>query len=385
MGENTPIFIQEEPFIQKLLNRFLDKLERGDTRLSLTVQPKKYAQLFTPLFDFNNPQADYLWRLIQSLDKDYHILSIRKPSKPLKPWQPAYEGVKLVFNPENEFIVREWLNRPSVDAYTLIWQDALNKVMDSIEANAETLMEEPLRVPGYSAEELVHGLNLLGTTETKDHTLRELSARCFKGDSKFLEKRRYLLERYFPSVLHNAKLRSLLLNVHLPEQIEQVMLIENQETFVAAVEGRVPELGNTALVYSGGFRGSASYARNAQAATFGYLQPDVGKHLRLQFESWWCQQIQMDWPVWFWGDLDFSGMAILAALRHHFPTMQAWQPGYAPLLTALEQGHGHPFLQAQKEKQLDPGQTGCPYADQELLPALRRLEQAIDQEFATSL
>ncbi|MBT4075489.1 MAG: hypothetical protein HOE78_02800, partial [Gammaproteobacteria bacterium] len=29
-------------------------------------------------------------------------------------------------------------------------------------------------------------------------------------------------------------------------------------------------------------------------------------------------------PVWFWGDLDYSGMAILKVLRQRFENVQAW-------------------------------------------------------------
>ena len=36
---------------------------------------------------------------------------------------------------------------------------------------------------------------------------------------------------------------------------------------------------------------------------------------------------------------------------------------------------------AGKEGQSDPGDTGCAYADRELLPALRASEAGIDQEW----
>lgn len=71
-------------------------------------------------------------------------------------------------------------------------------------------------------------------------------------------------------------------------------------------------------------------------------------------------------------------MQILKSLRARFGDVRAWQPGYAPMLAALNEHGG--YLCADKEKkQVDPGSTGCAYADEYLLPAIRRRGQ-IDQE-----
>jgi hypothetical protein len=85
-------------------------------------------------------------------------------------------------------------------------------------------------------------------------------------------------------------------------------------------------------------------------------------------------------PVFFWGDLDYSGMAILRDLKAIFPNLEAWQPGYARMLARLNAGAGHLPDEAGKAGQLDPGDTGCPYADQELLPAIRKSGRFVDQE-----
>jgi hypothetical protein len=85
-------------------------------------------------------------------------------------------------------------------------------------------------------------------------------------------------------------------------------------------------------------------------------------------------------PAFFFGDLDFSGMGILASFRLAYPRLEAWQTGYEPLLRELTAGRSHLPVQAQKEAQLDPGNTGCPYADGVLLPALRSHSRFVDQE-----
>jgi hypothetical protein len=87
-------------------------------------------------------------------------------------------------------------------------------------------------------------------------------------------------------------------------------------------------------------------------------------------------------PVFFFGDLDYAGMQILGSLRTVFPGAAAWRPGYERLADVLMQGGGHAPAQAAKELQTDPGNTGCAFADGELLPLIRRHGRFVDQEAA---
>ena len=80
------------------------------------------------------------------------------------------------------------------------------------------------------------------------------------------------------------------------------------------------------------------------------------------------------------GDLDFAGMQILASLREVFAQAEAWRPGYGELIRALSEGGGHLPEMASKERQTDPGTTGCRYADDELLPLMRQRGRFVDQE-----
>jgi len=86
-------------------------------------------------------------------------------------------------------------------------------------------------------------------------------------------------------------------------------------------------------------------------------------------------------PCHFWGDLDYAGIAILKSLRRRFPTIEAWKPGYALLLEQLSDGHM--VGEAGKQEQVDPGDSGCRYADRQLLPAIRRHARFLDQEAVT--
>jgi len=85
-------------------------------------------------------------------------------------------------------------------------------------------------------------------------------------------------------------------------------------------------------------------------------------------------------PAYFWGDLDFSGMGILASLKKVFPLMEPWEKGYESMLDIITNGGGHSPSEAGKEKQEDPGSTGCEYSDNILLPALRLHHRFLDQE-----
>jgi hypothetical protein len=81
---------------------------------------------------------------------------------------------------------------------------------------------------------------------------------------------------------------------------------------------------------------------------------------------------------YFWDDLGYTEIAILKALRFRFTHMEAWQPGYDPMLERLAQGDS--AQDAGKQEQLDPVDSGCYYADERLLPALRSAGRFLDQE-----
>lgn len=60
--------------------------------------------------------------------------------------------------------------------------------------------------------------------------------------------------------------------------------------------------------------------------------------------------------------------------------LEAWQPGYAPMLKALLDGQGHSPEAADKKGQRSISTTGCRYADSQLVPALRAHGKYVDQE-----
>ncbi len=133
------------------------------------------------------------------------------------------------------------------------------------------------------------------------------------------------------------------------------------------------------LVYAAGFKSSASRIRQADGVSLHYYgKSDTGAKQSL--EDWWFKRPSCDWPVWFWGDLDYAGMGILKALKQRFFEVRAWPPGYEPMLELLRQQKGHSPIMAGKQAQQDPDTTGCEFADQALLPAIRQAQAFVDQE-----
>lgn len=365
-----PIWLDQEELPRRLLDRFLTKLEKGQ-RLSLRITSKSAPELY----DFQNEDVTFLWALIKSLDNEYNVWTVKLEKT--KPHQEVYEDARLIFIPEQEELVREWLNRPALDPYAMVWHDQLEKMQDQFEDRGRALAEQIVRVPEQGAERTLRAFARIGEEMKQPVTLRALAARCLWGDSKFLDRTEDLVRELFPSLVHNLSPRPLLINVHLPQRLEQVLFVENQDTFLALAAHDLP---GYALVYSAGFRGSAARVREKGNAVFSFTSAlqDVDQ-LKL-FERWWLEKSSSATKAHFWGDLDFAGMAILKALRQAFTNCQAWQPGYGPLLQRLQQGWGHSHEAAGKNLQKDPGDTGCTYADEILLPAMREQGSFVDQE-----
>jgi len=208
--------------------------------------------------------------------------------------------------------------------------------------------------------------------------LREASARVFQGRSKLLDSRDELLRQLgaAPGQFFEPPIQ-LLLALSGDGSFTDVLFIENLVTFEHMADARAPAWDRSLLVYAAGFRGSARRLRSRSGSRLYLRMPSANAGLAA-VESWLFGATEA--PVSFFGDLDFAGMQILASLREVFPHATAWQPGYRVLARALTQGGGHLPDQASKGQQIDPGETGCTYADVELLPAMRQHGRFIDQE-----
>ena len=256
-------------------------------------------------------------------------------------------------------------------------QDLLNYLSrNPISALAAVPVEEAMRNLQSLRELCASGISL---------PLREASARVFHGRSKVLDSRDELLRLLgaAPGQFWEAPIQLL---VDIPAAFDEVLFVENLVTFERMADARRSAWARSLLIYAAGFKGSAKrlrhrsgcrlYVRAAHRETLA-LDASAARGLEA-VDAWLFGGANL--PVRFFGDLDFAGMHILASLRGVFAQAEAWPQGYTELIRELSSGGGHLPDMASKERQTDPGNTGCQYADGELLPMLRHHGRFVDQE-----
>ncbi|MAX54830.1 MAG: hypothetical protein CL537_04855 [Alcanivoracaceae bacterium] len=368
----TPIWLKDEPWLAKWLGWFLDKLENRDGEPSTRAITRRIKKSTLPaLYDFNE-DTQGRWQLLQHIARDHGIFEIRLDNK-RSAFQEPYENAQCRLNPACEPLLREWLNRPKQDPVVQAWLQAINEHTATFQDNGEALLNQKPQIPGLTPAEIVSVFANIGPYLNQNLTLREIAARCFNGDSKALDNRFELLLKLYGDNANGIQPRPLLLTAWAPPGFSKLLIVENQDSFLRLVENPPKDY---ALLYSGGFRASATRL-SSEHTRFAFLPGSEPEQFKALFIN-----IGLDEQTecYFWGDLDFAGMGILKALRNSLPNLQAWQPGYQPMLELLNNGGGHTPQQTGKTAQTDPGTTGCPYTDTTLLPALRQTHTALDQE-----
>jgi len=375
---SPPPWLDDEPEILAMLNAFLDRLDRKPASERTRMPGIKISARTYPGLGRRDEAADRTWALIRSLEGV--VFDIRLDRK--RPVHEAeYIGSTLVVREAGEELIRAWLSRPRKKQYRQEWASAVDAFSHLFADQGVSLCFHPIKLPGKTAHEVVGAFARIARFETHHLTLRQLSARCFWGHSKALDAREDLVRQLYPAL--RIAPRPVLVHIHLPDKCEGVLFIENQDTYIQALAGSPVQTSHLALVYAAGFRGSAERIRRREGACLHYHDGDRDM-LRQTFEAWWFEEAEPQWPLWFWGDLDYSGMAILKALRQRFGDVHAWPWGYGQLAKALQDGLGHDPDVGEKAEQRDPGKTGCEYADSELLPLIRSYGKFVDQELGYS-
>jgi hypothetical protein len=371
-----PVWLAEQPDIVALLNEFLDKLDKkpADQRAQLpavSVNDKNLPGLFV-----QGERADQTWVLLKSLAQDFRLLNIR-PDKKRNPLDPEYFNARLRLEIDAEDMLRHWLQRPYKIPLLQQWRTAVEQAGACFPGDTAKLSSRPISLSDKSVEQIVKAFAKIGDYQHQGLTLRQLSAVCFWGRSKFLDGRRDLVQSLFPDLKLNS--RPVVVNIFLPRQIDGVLFIENQDSYTCAMQGNPRNANNLALVYSAGFKSSATRIRNRGGVSLHFTGPGVTEHQKL-FEQRWHEELPNDWPLWFWGDLDYAGMTILKQLIKRFSQLRAWRPGYENLLQHLRHGNAYAGTEEDGLNQIDPQYTGCAYADECLLPAIRQIGLFVDQE-----
>ncbi|MGH6626340.1 MAG: hypothetical protein ACRECD_07335 [Burkholderiaceae bacterium] len=380
------------PFLLRLAGRLLAKAERsagtGPVRLKLDRReaPELYGQT-----DAEQAQRWILllddwcstgWvTLVLARPREFAGFVDRNPQLELRAFDAlaawaGYEPQSMRWQRQwLAYLATRWSNSP------LVVPPDRRALLDYLARNPLTALQElPMEEAARSLETLqalcASGLSL---------PLREASARAFQGRSKVLDSREELLRLLgaAPGQFQEAPIQLLL---DIPASFDEVLFVENLVTFERMADVRHSAWQRSLLVYAAGFKGSAKRLRSRQGCRL-YVRAmhSAGSatgapvNSRLQaVEDWLFGESAL--PVGFFGDLDFSGMQILASLREVFGNAQAWPFGYGILAKVIEQGGGHAPQLAAKEQQSDPGGVGCAYADQLLLPLVRRCERFVDQE-----
>lgn len=369
-GERPP-WLAQEPEILALLHAVLDRFDQqpGETRHKAILLP---AEKYLGSLAASDVAADRTWALLLELQRR-DALTIRQAKR--GPYDAEWRHSKLAFAPESEAVLRSWLERAPVERAMQVWRRAVHARAHAFPGSCEILLQRRIALAGRTADEIIEALVRIGEIRGPA-TLRQLSAFAFWGDSKVLDERGDLIAALFPNL--EVRERPIVVAIFLPHDPDAVLFIENQDTYTAATTGVPAALQRHVLVYASGFRSSALRIRNRAGTVLHYAGPG-GEQAKLDLERWWFDESAPPWPCYFWGDLDFAGMQILKTLRARFGDVAAWQPGYAPMLAALGTRGGHRGHGEEASAQMDPQLTGCRYADETLLPAIRAHGQ-MDQE-----
>lgn len=360
--------------VRKLLTRFATKAQKaGGGVCSLKIDDKT----FPPVFGAETGEdADFYWSLLKEAAAQCGVSVVLKPTKGRV---AEYERAPRlqVLDVDLPRMLELLGVAPLAPSHRTEWKDALAAGLNAPAAVIDALAGFTFKVDGRSMTEVVEALNRVRELKGRPLRLREVSSQAFWGLSKELDDRAdmvaTLLEMaecpFMPPPIH--------LSVRLPAgPLAGVLFVENKTTFDTLDQ---PETAELALVYSAGFMASARRLTNRADVVVYFAEGsglDTSNAELVQAFLFEASTL----PSYFFGDLDYSGMAILKAMRQNFPAMRAWQPGYQRLLARLQARDGHTPAAARKEGQRDPVETGCELADQVLLPAMRGAGLFVDQE-----
>ncbi len=371
-----PAWFNDEAEITKLCHYLINLLDKQSSSsrqkpVGITLNEKNMPGLFK-----QGEAADHLWDLIKSLKEDHRVFHIRK-KKQQDPFTPEYAQARLTLQNEGEEILRSWLQREKGLSPLQVWRKAVATSQHCFPGKTEKLFAHRIAVQGMTEKTVLDAFACLADYQQAELSLRQLSSRCFCGDSKFLDGREELIRELYPD-LHIMP-RPVMVNIFIPAIVHGVLFVENQDSYASAIAGNPSICKNQVLVFVAGFKGSAARIRQPEGVSLHYHCASNNK-MQEKLEAWWFAQQTSDWPVFFWGDLDYSGMGILKALKQRFDEVCAWAQGYEPMLQLLQQQKGHQPAMADKQGQQDPGTTGCEFADEILLPAMRQEKKFVDQE-----
>jgi len=369
------------PGLRELLTLLVDRLDSADQRgtkaQSVPLNERTWPMLYKAQFESGKED---LWEHVGEMC-GWGWLGV-KPDGAAKA-RSGYDRAPRV-TVLDEVAVRQAIGRlERAKSSVERWRDAVRAGLEATDAVKRAVGDYCIDMTDHTMAEVVERLNVLPSFAGKPMLLREVSTQLFWGMSKVLDKRQGLVAAILDTDECPFPESPIQLQVHLPPAgYRAVLFIENLMSFEQAVRSTSGAFDGLALVYASGFKGSAQRLRSATGCSLFYSSKGaLGGDLKVAFEAWLFGKGAT--PSHFWGDLDYSGMRILAAMRSTFPELTAWAPGYGPMLAGLSEGLGHSPEAAEKLGQRAIANTGCSYADNELIAALAETGRYLDQELFT--
>ncbi len=326
----------------------------------------------------------FVWRALEALQMQPGLSLVfdqRRGQRDLDIWE---RSPKLVIAAHAEAFLRDETGRQrsALVAWMAQWREAVPARFSNA-ALCERLLSRPILILPRSPEQVLERLASIPALAAENLMLHEVASRQFWGLSKVLNGHQEAIALLLDTEVcpFPDKPVQLLVAARTADAAAPILFVENAATFEAMAAGRLSAADGFVLIYASGYKASARRLRQPGGSSV-YFAPGVFERnaaLGLSILAW-LHGTDVTRPVYFWGDLDFSGMDILKELRVVFPGAQAWKAGYEALLARLLAAESHAPDEARKSGQTDPGLTGCPYADEVLLPALRTLGRFVDQE-----
>lgn len=374
----SPLWLQSVP-VRQLLNMLVDRLDGAEQRGSAKAQSVALDKRTWPAL-YEAPvesQKEDLWEHVVAMER-FGWLSI-KPGAALKGRSGYAASPRVVV--ADEVAVRTAVARlQRVKSTAECWRDAVMLGLEASDHVKRVVSQYCIDIPDRVMAEVVQQLNRLPTFADKPMLLREVSSQLFWGMSKVLDNRQGLIAAVLGTEECPFPDSPIQLHVFLPSsEFHGVLFIENLVSFERATRSSNEAFDGLVLVYASGFKGSAQRLRSEEGCSLFYAaRGGLEPNLRVAFQDWLFGDCTTQ--AYFWGDLDFAGMRILAAMRRTFIGLAAWEPGYAPMLSVLIGGQGHSPEAADKQGQIPVLSTGCSYADAHLLSALHSKGKFVDQE-----
>lgn len=354
--------ILSKPVIAQIVSKFIVLINSQDMSqrirdLSIPVNERNIPNLFSPTYTNEDKEIEEL--LVEC--STVGLLYVKYRDK--RAYNPLYQRkASVVFNIEFESICRELLSMP-INNDLEVWIEGVNSSCLSLSLKNILNSGQPVRMDNKKSSEIIDRFEKYESLLNKPLLIRQASAWMFWGASKVLDNRSDITDTLGLIPL------PIQLNIHLSSaNALKVLFIENSQTYEYAKRNRIFE--EYTLVYSSGYAATSKRIRtkNGSSLYFSNVGSLELKKIEL-FQEWLYKGKEAE--VYFWGDLDYSGIGIYLALSKVFTNAQFWEPGYSAMLEAVKE-YGHSIKEAKKGEQKELSHESHEYIDIILVPIMKK-------------